>query len=662
MARADKVLVLGIDGMDPRYSKKLLSEGKMPNLQKFVEKGAQREDLAMMGGHPTITPPMWASLSTGAYPMTHGITCFNRQNGTHLDEIGYNMNSALCRAEHLWNVTAEAGKKTLVWHWPGGSWPPTSDNPNLYVVDGTQTGAVNGMATVDSEFILLAKDTIEVASYQPMSANDTNIPCVVKDLTPKMTLDRNQGTRKKVLLTPEEGESIVSIMPFDVVISPLKDAHGWVNAPADAKEFTILFSGGTIRRVGLLFINEEGIYDHVALYKNKKAEQPYVELPLNVFVQDVLDEAIKNEEKYTASRNMRLLEVEPDGSSLKLWVSPAMDINNDYVFHPKRIFKDIRDNVGYPQPFSFLGGSDKVLINDCTGANWTANAKWQAGAIKYLIEHEGIEIIFSHFHNIDLQGHMIVKYLKDKGLPGAKLSEEEYQELFENVYLQTDDYIGEFLPLLDEGWTIFILSDHGQVCPEHEHYLLGDPTGVNVPVMRALGFTVMEKDENGKDTHDINWSKTRAVAVRANHIYINLKGRQDYGIVDPEDQYELEEEIMTALYGYRDPETGKRIIAMALRNKDAAVLGLSGPECGDIIYFTAEGYTMDHGDCLTTTYGYANTSVAPIFVAAGKGLKESYTTDRVIRLVDIAPTVAVLAGVRMPKQCEGAPIYQILAE
>ena len=50
MARADKVLVLGIDGMDPRYSKKLLSEGKMPNLQKFVEKGAQREDLAMMGG------------------------------------------------------------------------------------------------------------------------------------------------------------------------------------------------------------------------------------------------------------------------------------------------------------------------------------------------------------------------------------------------------------------------------------------------------------------------------------------------------------------------------------------------------------------------------------------------------------------------------------
>ena len=48
-----------------------------------------------------------------------------------------------------------------------------------------------------------------------------------------------------------------------------------------------------------------------------------------------------------------------------------------------------------------------------------------------------------------------------------------------------------------------------------------------------------------------------------------------------------------------------------------------------------------------------------IFVAAGPGIKAGYTTDRVIRQVDFAPTVAVLGGVRMPAQCEGAPVYQI---
>lgn len=214
--------------------------------------------------------------------------------------------------------------------------------------------------------------------------------------------------------------------------------------------------------------------------------------------------------------------------------------------------------------------------------------------------------------------------------------------------------------LLDKGWTILLISDHGQVCPEHEHHMLGDPTGVNVRVLEELGYTVIKRDENGNELHEIDWEKTKAIAVRANHIYINLKGRDKYGIVEPEDKYQVEEELMTALYGYHDKKTGQRVIALALRNKDALILGLSGPECGDIIYFTAEGYTMDHGDCLTTTEGYAFTCVKPIFVGAGEGLKKSFTTERVIREVDITPTIAVLAGVRMPAQCEGAPIYQIL--
>ncbi|MEF2824262.1 MAG: alkaline phosphatase family protein [Peptococcaceae bacterium] len=56
-AYTDKLFVLGIDGLEPRYSRKMLREGKMPNLQKFIDRGAAREDLMMLGGHPTVTPP-----------------------------------------------------------------------------------------------------------------------------------------------------------------------------------------------------------------------------------------------------------------------------------------------------------------------------------------------------------------------------------------------------------------------------------------------------------------------------------------------------------------------------------------------------------------------------------------------------------------------------
>ena len=123
-ATAHKILILGVDGMYPRLTRRYVDEGKMPNTQQFIERGAQRQDLSMLGGVPTVTPPMWTTLATGAYPVTHGITCFWRQSKENLDLAEYNLDSRLCQAEQLWNVLVEAGKKTLVFHWPGASWPP----------------------------------------------------------------------------------------------------------------------------------------------------------------------------------------------------------------------------------------------------------------------------------------------------------------------------------------------------------------------------------------------------------------------------------------------------------------------------------------------------------------------------------------------------------
>jgi len=171
----------------------------------------------------------------------------------------------------------------------------------------------------------------------------------------------------------------------------------------------------------------------------------------------------------------------------------------------------------------------------------------------------------------------------------------------------------------------------------------------------------LKLDEKGRLLRETDWSKTLAVAPRTSHIYINLKGRTEYGIVEPADQYALEEKLISDLYNYRD-EYGERIIAFAVRNKDAEVFGMGGPECGDIVYFVNERSGRVHGDTWSTAIGYAETSVSPIFVAAGVGIKEGYKTTRAIHTIDVAPTVATLLGVRMPAQCEGAPAYQIFVE
>ena len=81
MTKATKVAVLGVDAMDPRLTRKYVDMGIMPNTKKILEMGAARQDLMLLGALPTVTPPQWTTLATGAYPETHGITAFYRQGG-----------------------------------------------------------------------------------------------------------------------------------------------------------------------------------------------------------------------------------------------------------------------------------------------------------------------------------------------------------------------------------------------------------------------------------------------------------------------------------------------------------------------------------------------------------------------------------------------------
>ena len=74
--KTEKLLVLGIDGLDPRLTKKYLDEGIMPNTKKFLERGAAQFDFEMIGGQPTVTPPMWTTLATGASPRVHGMKLY----------------------------------------------------------------------------------------------------------------------------------------------------------------------------------------------------------------------------------------------------------------------------------------------------------------------------------------------------------------------------------------------------------------------------------------------------------------------------------------------------------------------------------------------------------------------------------------------------------
>ena len=63
----NKLMILGIDGMDPRFTKRLLDEGKLPNIQKLVDAGSCREDLMLWAPTPPSPRrfgPRWQPAAT----------------------------------------------------------------------------------------------------------------------------------------------------------------------------------------------------------------------------------------------------------------------------------------------------------------------------------------------------------------------------------------------------------------------------------------------------------------------------------------------------------------------------------------------------------------------------------------------------------------------
>src|SRR5262245_26516417 len=65
-----RVIVLGLDGMDPEVVDLLMSEGKMPNFARLRQEGAYGRFLS---AKPLLSPIIWTTIATGKTPDQHQI-------------------------------------------------------------------------------------------------------------------------------------------------------------------------------------------------------------------------------------------------------------------------------------------------------------------------------------------------------------------------------------------------------------------------------------------------------------------------------------------------------------------------------------------------------------------------------------------------------------
>jgi len=119
-----KILVVGIDGLDPDICRELLQAGKMTNLQALISNGSFK-DLEII--NPAQSPVSWSCLACGVNPGKHGIFDFiQRDPKTYLPRLsicspGSSGSTSLkndLKAEPFWNYTSKAGIPTTIIRWP----------------------------------------------------------------------------------------------------------------------------------------------------------------------------------------------------------------------------------------------------------------------------------------------------------------------------------------------------------------------------------------------------------------------------------------------------------------------------------------------------------------------------------------------------------------
>ena len=122
-----KVIVIGLDGLEPKIVEPMLDRGELPNLARLRDLGGY---CRVRTTYPAQTPVAWSTFATGTNPGGHGIFDFIRRDPqTYLPDLAlnrYEQKSAflppkavnLRRGVTVWNLLTDAGIPSVVLRCP----------------------------------------------------------------------------------------------------------------------------------------------------------------------------------------------------------------------------------------------------------------------------------------------------------------------------------------------------------------------------------------------------------------------------------------------------------------------------------------------------------------------------------------------------------------
>jgi predicted AlkP superfamily phosphohydrolase/phosphomutase len=262
------------------------------------------------------------------------------------------------------------------------------------------------------------------------------------------------------------------------------------------------------------------------------------------------------------------------------------------------------------------------------------------------------------FDGTDRIQHMFWRYLDPEHPAHAGQGAPQRRDAIEAHYRRLDDLVGRTAAACAQDDTVLmVVSDHG---------FNSFRRGIDLNFwLEQNGYLRRRPDASGRRyLADVDWSATRAYALGLAGIWLNVRGREEHGIVEPGDAAGLCDELCRKLTGLRDEERGASAISRAF----AAGRIYDGPyaaEAPDIIV----GYDRGYRVCWETAVGQLTGRLLHDNVKAWSGdhcidpklipgvlFCNRKISDPAPRLMDLGCTVLDLFGVDVPAHMDGKPL------
>ncbi|MCG3169271.1 MAG: hypothetical protein CALGDGBN_00789 [Pseudomonadales bacterium] len=632
-----KVLIFGLDGPVAPRLLHYCREGRLPTLARLIANGVLAPNA--MVPLPTATPANWTSIATGAWPATHGIGDYTvRIPGDPLDRAHMAFHSPDVKAEYLWNAIARAGKRSAVVNFVT-TWPPV-------VTNGVQIGGSG--CDINQWFhpnLVAARHAAE-SPGTPLRLDEDGL---------------GTGAAGPGVYTACAGPGLFCTEAFQpAAAEPMRirlgAPAGWSNLPAArtvlAAELVLRPRGGwepvEPRNWQLLVLDTQGNgFERVLVCTAKDGATAFAELSAGQWSPVLRQEFVTASGVQPCAFALKLLALSPDAGDLRLYHSALCAL--DGWSHPPELAQSIVSAHGLPTPDGgFHGYNRRWFGADTLLEELEMQRRWYADACTHVLAREPWELFVMRYHLPDTAWHSI-SHVLDPRTAATDCERREHEAMELGIYQACDRLAHDLLAGVDESETLIaLISDHGSKPAGH--------AGIDANTILAdAGLLARSAD-------GIDWSRTRAIARPVCWVHINLAGRDPDGIVQPGEEYAaVQQAIVRALTGYVDPASGHKPVLFALRREDARFLNIHGEQAGDVIYALRHDHGYQHGPFLPTA-DWQHGSLRGLFALCGPGVRRGVEIERNVWCIDLVPTICHLTGWPVPRDTEGAVVYQALEQ